>query len=259
METVTETITPAMATKYLEMNTHNRPVRQSYVEFLAKEIKNDRWLQNGATIVLNDDVLVDGQHRLWAVITANRPIITLVTRGVDKNCYPTIDTGIGRTAGDVLSIGGEQHTNPLATAARFIMHYQSKHFIHRDKISNGSIFEFVQNNSGLKDSLSFILSLSNQAKILPCSSGAALHYLMGKKDKDLADGLFTFLYAGVASDSCDTFIALREKLIGCSKATARTRANILAIYIIKAWNARRKGTHMRVFKFFDGEEVPKIK
>ena len=118
MESVVEKITPDVATKYLEANVHNRPVHQRHVEFLAEEIKQGRWKMNGSSIVFNGDgTLIDGQHRLWAVITSGLPIKILVVRGADEGSFATIDTGLARTAGDVLGITGEKNPQTLTILA----------------------------------------------------------------------------------------------------------------------------------------------
>jgi len=259
METTVEKITPSMATKYLEMNTTNRPIRQRHVEFLADEIKNDRWMLNGSTIVFDGETLVDCQHRLWAVVTAGKPIHTLVARGVDKECFPTIDTGHGRTAGDTLSVAGEKNANHLSTAARFIMWYHSGRLTNRFKISNGSVLDFINENPGLSESVSFIIGISG-AKIFSRSVASGLHYLMAKKDRELADTLFTGIYKSFTGiEGVETFNNLREKLIACATTTSRLPTIILATYVIKAWNAKRKGQHIRIFKFLENEGIPKIK
>jgi hypothetical protein len=259
METVVERITPDIATKYLEANVHNRPVHQRHVEFLAEEIKQGRWKMNGSSIVFNGDgTLIDGQHRLWAVITSGLPIKILVVRGADEGSFATIDTGMARTAGDVLGIIGEKNPANLAGAARFIMAYESKFQSNRKKGSNTKVVEFVKKNPGLANSVEF-LRRTGGARILSKAIAGGLHYLMSKKDAALADELFTGIAKGFAPEAGETFMALREKLIANAAASHYVKGPTIAVYVIKAWNARREGKYIRVFRFADGEEIPKIK
>lgn len=259
METKEEKITPDVATKYLEMNVHNRPIHQRQVEFLAEEIKQDRWKMNGSTIVFNKEgTLIDGQHRLWAVITSGLPIKILVCRGAEEGSFATIDTGIARTAGDVLGIAGEKNPAKLAAAARFLMVYQTKFQYDRKKIANSKVIEVVKANPGLEDSVEFIRRAKG-AKMVSSAVASGLHYLMSKKDKVLADDLFTGIAGGFQADAGETFLALREKLITCATASSYTKPHTIAIFVIKAWNAKRDGKHIRVFRYVVGEEVPKIK
>ena len=78
-----ELITPDQARQYLAFNTNNRNLRKAHVEKLANDIKNGRWVYNSATIVFNGDgTLLDGQHRLAAIIDADTPVKVAVARGV---------------------------------------------------------------------------------------------------------------------------------------------------------------------------------
>src|SRR5262245_16276311 len=100
-----ETITPESATNWLRANQHNRPVRRRHVAFLAKQITDGHWQLNGQTIIISEDEQVlDGQHRLLAVIEAGRQIQSLVVYGVDPVAFKTIDTGAVRTGADALCL-----------------------------------------------------------------------------------------------------------------------------------------------------------
>lgn len=257
METVVETITPDKAMKYLEMNVHNRPVHQKHVEFLVEEIKTGRWKLNGSSIVFNGDTLIDGQHRLWAVITAGMPIRSIVVRGVDEGAFATIDTGVTRTGGDVLGIMGEKNPANLAAAARFVMAYEDKFKSDRKRVANTKVIEMVKKNPGLSQSVEFIRR--SKCKVISKAIAAGLHFLMSKKDAALADELFAGLAHGFQPESGETFIALREKLIALLSATTYVKGPSIAVFIIKAWNAKRDGKYLRVFRHAVGEEIPKIK
>ena len=70
-----ETITPKLAEKWMEANKNNRPLRRSLVGRYAGAIRRGQWELNGESIKFDEDgVLFDGQHRLAAVVEANKPI-----------------------------------------------------------------------------------------------------------------------------------------------------------------------------------------
>ena len=73
--TKVEKITPELAREYLKKNTDNyRKLARGTVRNYAEDIKNGRWELNGETIVFAESgVLQDGQHRLAAIIQANKP------------------------------------------------------------------------------------------------------------------------------------------------------------------------------------------
>jgi hypothetical protein len=115
MKTTLMEITPQIAASFLEKNTSNRPLNNKHVKRLAREIEMGRWKLNGSTICLNGEILIDGQHRLAAVVLSGCTIQSLVVEGLDSNVFATIDAGKPRGAGDTLWLMGA--TNATCTAA----------------------------------------------------------------------------------------------------------------------------------------------
>lgn len=90
MKSETMTITPKMAEEWLK-NVYPRDgvrgariemgnlVHPRHVEVLAGDITAGQWDENGAAIILSpENELVDGVHRLAAVVKADKPIRSLV-------------------------------------------------------------------------------------------------------------------------------------------------------------------------------------
>jgi len=104
-------ITVEMAKGWLENNDHNRKVTRSRVKEYAAEIKNGMWLPNGESIIISaSGRLLDGQHRLLAVVEANMPIEALVVTGVADE-QDGVDTFLSintknRSNVDALTIAG---------------------------------------------------------------------------------------------------------------------------------------------------------
>jgi hypothetical protein len=123
------TITPELAQHYLEHNQHNRPISDSHVRRIALQIKEGKWKFNGDTIKIAEtgDVL-DGQHRLWAIITSEIPVETIVVTGIEKDAFATIDTlRKPRSAADLVALKGQvRHRNVLATALTWLVRWQRK-------------------------------------------------------------------------------------------------------------------------------------
>lgn len=88
-------MTPEIAKAYLETNKGNRNVRPSQVAFLANSMTRGDWVLTHQGIAISKDgILIDGQHRLLAVIKANMAIPMMVTYGLDrKTAFPAIDGG----------------------------------------------------------------------------------------------------------------------------------------------------------------------
>lgn len=79
-----ETITPDIAKTMLGENVNNRRISHDNVNMFAREMRNGEWRFNGEAIKFSKDGrLLDGQHRLLAVIAADKPLTTLVIRGLE--------------------------------------------------------------------------------------------------------------------------------------------------------------------------------
>jgi hypothetical protein len=101
-------VTTALAIKWLEGNTHNRTVNDAHIKRLAQDIRNGRWQLTHQGIAFDtDDLLVDGQHRLWAVIEAGAPITTRVFFNEPPQNRRVLDSGHRRSNYDILNITGE--------------------------------------------------------------------------------------------------------------------------------------------------------
>lgn len=121
-KTTCELISPKVATAWLETNTHNRPVRQRHVEFLTNEIRNGAWKVTNQGIAFDyNGVLLDGQHRLWAIVYADKAVKMNVTRGLDPDAQDAIDiNGAARSVGDMLTLGGDSKGKKRAEVINLI-------------------------------------------------------------------------------------------------------------------------------------------
>ena len=115
------TITPPMASVMLASNTANRKLNNRHVEFLADQILSGKWQNNGQTIVIADDgTLMDGQHRLSAIVKANKPTQLGLCTGAPKSAMATIDNGKSRSTTDILTMNGCANASLVASAINLL-------------------------------------------------------------------------------------------------------------------------------------------
>jgi hypothetical protein len=99
------TITPEMAASFLERNTRNRPVRKPVVTFLKNSILRGEWITTHQGIAFDEHgLLIDGQHRLLAIVAANTPIDAMVTWNISRAAFSVIDTVTPRKLPDLINI-----------------------------------------------------------------------------------------------------------------------------------------------------------
>lgn len=110
METKVVNITPDMAKEWLEKNmAHNRPVLASTVHAYARQMRAGKWNLTHQGIAFDENgELIDGQHRLRAIIEANIPVQMNVTYNVHRQPGEvfTIDMGRKRTYASIAIMSG---------------------------------------------------------------------------------------------------------------------------------------------------------
>lgn len=125
-ESFFEKITPATALRYLEQPAQNRTLSDRVVTAYAEAMKRGDWKATHQGIAFNKEgCLIDGQHRLWAIVVADIPVEMQVTLGLDSDVMTVIDRGRKRNLADELKIlRGEPHATFLtaytSTVARLL-------------------------------------------------------------------------------------------------------------------------------------------
>ncbi len=101
-------VTPLQAKYWLEYkNGYNRRVSAGHVKNLARDIKAGNWKVTHLGIAFDTQgQLIDGQHRLWAIVTADMPVELYVWFNASPESLKAVDRGRTRSVKDVLNISG---------------------------------------------------------------------------------------------------------------------------------------------------------
>lgn len=103
------TVTPEVAQSILDRHAPNRPLSRHVVGKYADDMASGRWVYNGQNVIFDvDGYLIDGQHRLSAVIKSGASVQMGVTTGVQRSTFDTIDTGRVRTNSDLMGMMGSR-------------------------------------------------------------------------------------------------------------------------------------------------------
>lgn len=242
-----ETITPEIAEAWLGRNSHNRALRNRHVEDLAGAIKRGEWRLNGDAIrFAKDGSLLDGQHRLWAVIEAGQPIESLVIRGLERDVQETMDYGARRRLSDALRLRGESNAAGLASVLSYFFRMES------GQVRNGSVRPSVPQAMALLDAHPSIrdfvspASMMNKRFRMSTAMLGAVMYQLDSIDHDDAEAFWLSLSKGAGLEEGSPIYVLRRWLEQQSVAGAGSRANALTTHalIVKAWNFWRDGEHI---------------
>lgn len=154
MKATLKVITPKDAEKLLGRNTINRSVRPRRVDQYAKQIVNGQWQVTGEAIkVATDGTLLDGQHRLLAVIKSGIPTAFFVIDGLDPEVFKVLDSGLTRSGGDALSGIGFSDSKEVAAISKLVICVQAGVNPHNTEyaslISRTDIINFASTNRDL--------------------------------------------------------------------------------------------------------------
>lgn len=264
-ETRAETLTPEIAAQLLQRNHHNRRLNPVRVRLLADAISRGEWEFNGATIVLDPSgEILDGQHRLAAIVKANESIVTLVIHGVQRAAQETMDTGKPRSLADILSIRGEKRTNVLASAIRSVAAYEMVgipviEWAPVTMITSQQGLALLERHPGLRESSEAHRFLSSH--LLPRPTG--VHYLFSLSDIEGADAFFRELRTGEGLEEGNPILLLRNRLTKeAVRGSSQTRPIVKLALAVRAWNAWMAGETLSLLKWAPGgarpERFPRI-
>lgn len=242
-------ITPEIASRMLEKNEGNRPLKKAHVTHLAEEIKAGRWKVNGDTICLNGDRLIDGQHRLAAVIECGKSIETLVVSGLSSDVFDTKDVGARRSGGDTLAILGEKYGTNLAATICLIDQYITGRMTRVVRYHNTQLPGLLKK---YPEARKCFPKCHETRRLLPASVLGACYYLFAQKDEEAADEFVKDLISGAGLKETDSVYLLRERLMNNLLGKHKMQRRYLVAITIKAWNFRRRGNECRKLYWAEG-------
>lgn len=100
-------MTPEMAKKYLENNFEkNRSIKAYKVDQYASDMMSGRWDINACDPIMISETgkLLNGQHRLTALVKTGRTLIMEVRTNVPEESYVNMDQGACRTISEMIDI-----------------------------------------------------------------------------------------------------------------------------------------------------------
>lgn len=238
-------ITPAIAEKWLGQNHGNRNVRVAKVKAFARDMRNGAWLTDASPVRFDwNGVLIDGQHRLEAVIESGATIRVLVVRGLDPQAREVMDTGTKRTPADALGFAGfEKDRNIAAATARIALARENGYVTTAfggapPNITNTETVNWVRDHEDVTHAVALARRTYNQIGITP-SPWAYCLYELEKVDGELAVEFADSMHEsrglrGRGDPRNAMLTAFRQAQLGKRRkpGTAET------IYIVfRAWNA----------------------
>lgn len=253
-----ELITPEVAEHYLTFNTHNRNLRRNVVAAYADDIKCGVWSFNGDPIRFSSTgTLLDGQHRLAAIVESETPTSVVVIRGLANDQQHTIDTGARRSFADVLKLRGESHYITLATITRAVKQWEVAPGAQKSATyTNSQLLNVLDRFPWLREGCN-PLNLANANAGLPVSASAGPWFAFTMLDSEDCAHFFNRLSSDQGHHEGDPIYTLR-RLVLESKKNVKAERNIayLSAVTIQAWNKFRAGEECKILRWTRGGVRP---
>ena len=247
-------VTPVMAKKWLvENNTSNfRRMDAIRVAKYASEMTLGKWAMNGEAIKFSDKVLLDGQHRLAAVVKSGCAVDMLVIRNL--NASPsTMDRGKPRQVAQWLSNLGIKSSAGVASIAKAVVCHD-KGLWSNMSWSTGSCTDSEIINVAVEFHAEIIdsLNLAKRALIAPSTLGTILFIGAGRsgvKDSDIVNWFVDKMQSGEDLSQNDPVFHLRNRVL----VSTSSKANQMTPYMLRmlttlAWNKTVQGESVKCLK-----------
>lgn len=254
-------ITPELASQFLDLNEHNRNKRWDEIDASARDIEDDGWDVNGETVKFDrDGKLLDGQHRLNAIIKAKKTIRTFVVFGLAPEVQDTVDTGLKRTIGDQLALAGNYNGVVLGSLTRWAIQWNKGTRLKGAAIkpTHREIKSFLRDNPILRDAVEFAVGARRDYRSIQVSVwGMSWWLFTGTHGSTEAEQFLNNVIKGADIGEGHPAYELRERLRRAKDAQQRLNRFEQIALMITAWNAWQDRRHVTTIRLPAGGLTPK--
>jgi len=249
-------ITPEVASDMLSRNANNRPLTNSLVGFYAKQMMSGNWQSNGETIKISrSNNLLDGQHRLSAIVKYGKPVLISVAFDVDDDSFKTIDTGKKRVAAQIVAMSGFLNASAVAAGARWINAIKNRTGTSPGSVSSQEILDLIEKHPFIKH----YASLMKNSKLLISSLSIAVFALAAEKyGQEKIDSFVLNFRNGANLSKNMPIYELRERLIAAQSKQMRLTPVAVAAMTVKAVKAYCENKLIKSLRYAADEEFPEI-
>lgn len=242
-------VTPAIAERWLAQNTVNRTLREAKVRQYAADMNAGRWTHSADMICFSPDgLLLNGQHRLHAVVASGCTITFAVQRNTPAEAMQNMDTGAARKVSDVLAWRGEKSAPLLGATAKLLIVYGDGRIYKDNKtqaVSHGEIADFVDLNPSIRESVSIGQSVYYH---VDCAGSvlAASHFIIAAaNDADIATEFMHRLAFRTSEAPGSPVLALDKRLREIRRNRQQFPTREYLALVLKAWNFDAKGVSVQ--------------
>jgi hypothetical protein len=248
-------VTPSIANDLLSTNSSNRLPHKPTVARYAQDMVSGRW-KSGTAEPIKISItgrLIDGQHRLLAIVASKLSIVMWVASGLEDDVFDVLDTGKIRNSTDIFKIQGIAQDNTIPSIIsmhNLLVNGRRYGAAKNNKSTNAMLLEQYYKNEAYWQNIarkarSWYMAF---AKILPPSYFGGFYAYFFGLNEEKANEFMAQLATGL-NVTHDSVTLLRNKLIQDKTSSRKMPPNLKMAFIIKAWNAFVTDKEIRILKF----------
>jgi hypothetical protein len=247
-----ESVSPQLADKWLGTQERNRDIVNTRVRWLVSILEAGEWeLTNDAISFDTEGRLLNGQHRLTAIVVAEQSAPVVVLRGLQPQVQDIMDTGLVRRTADALKMRGEVQVFAVAAALRWehrLVHLEEDP---TDQMSFGTHGEnrpttphllsiFDEDAERWREMVRVATAMSKHVRVRPGVTAAVFRRFFAL-DEDDAAAFHEALVTGANLEPNHPVLQLRNLLQPTRARGGRMPDFREAGLMCKAWNLWRDG------------------
>lgn len=242
MTTTTITVTPEMARRWLDAMPVQRAIRKTKVNRLVQQIKRGRWQMLPHGLVFDEqDKLIDGQHRLHAIVEAGVEVKMRATTGAAASLYNLIDADSApKKVHDALhhvgAAKGASRIMQLPLQMMMSIQQGRSPFTPPEPAADHADYVALYNQHPyLGEAARMLVRLNRLAP--SCAVILYFFYRAYMKDPVLAELFIDQLYTGANLKPTDPALQLRNWWVDCKMKGYTPKQNMQAEIFVRALNA----------------------
>jgi len=257
MKIETRLITPEIAKELLNSNQANRRPKLPVVLRYASDMAAGKWRINTAEPIKisKNGLLMDGQHRLLAVIKSGMSIYFLIASGLEESVFDVLDTGTSRNGSDVFKIAGIKNENVIPSviamyhALKTTGYKQSTGLQKHSKLTNQGLLDLYGADPGFWDEITRLSCnwYNAFAKILTPSTIGGIYATLSEISEHHAYDFMTMLCTG--EKNTKPLQLLRQRLMQDKMSLRKINPSVKIALILKTWNYYRTNKNPTFLRF----------
>lgn len=231
-------VTPAVAKRWLKNNTINRRLHHGKVSQYARAMAAGQWTVSNDDICFDPDGrLLNGQHRLHAVIQSDCTVVMTIKRNVPTEAMRHMDRGTKRTYAQQLTFAGEKHAALLGSVLNqaYQLHQGWTH-APSNAVGDVDMDAFLDEHPDIRISVGVADKLKGKINCPPTAIAVAHWFIIGVETTGVATRYLQQVGTPVNEPEGSAVLAVASRLNTVARQSQRYDTKNYVYLLLKGWN-----------------------